>query len=75
MQYIVYSRSLLVTYFVHSSVYVLVPNSAFISSPRSPFFGNLQFAFSICKNVSKLWEMEYRGAWCVSRGREESDVA
>ena len=41
------SRSLLIFYFVYSSVYILIPNSWFIPPPTTFPFGNRTFAFCV----------------------------
>ena len=50
---VLHSRSLLVTYFIHSSVYVSIPISQFIPLPPFPS-GNHKFVFYICDSISVL---------------------
>ena len=50
---VLYCRSLLFTYFMYNSLYLLVPNSLLISLLPFPF-GNHTFVFYICDYVSGL---------------------
>ena len=43
-------RSLLIIYFIHSSVYILIPNSQFI--PTSNSIANHKFVYYICESAS-----------------------
>ena len=47
-----YSRSLLVIYFIYSSVYMLIPNYWF--SPLLSVFVTTKFVFYACESVSIL---------------------
>ena len=47
------SRSLLIIYVIYSSVYMLIPNLIYPSSPPFPF-GNHKFVFEVCESVSVL---------------------
>ena len=46
--------SLLVTYFIYSSVHMLIPNPSSIPSPAFPF-GNHKFVFYVCESISVLY--------------------
>ena len=46
---VLYSRPLLLTYFVHSSVYILIPNPNL--SPPLPSLVNYRFVFYVCESV------------------------
>ena len=48
-----YSRSLLVIYFIYCRVYVSIPISQFIFPTPFPF-GNHKFAFYVCGSISVL---------------------
>lgn len=56
-------RSLLFSYFVYSSLYLLVPNFSFIPPLPSPF-GNNKIVFSVCESVL-LHKMipSFRASW------------
>jgi len=48
---VLYSGSLVIIYFVYSSVYMLIPNSSF-TFPPSFSFGNCKFVFYVCGSTS-----------------------
>ena len=50
---VLYRGSLLVIYFIYSSMYILIPNSIYPSSPPFPL-GNHNFVFLVCEPVS-IW--------------------
>ena len=49
-----YSSSLLIIYFIHSSVYMLIPSSYFNIPPTSFPFGNHTFVFYVFESLSVL---------------------
>ena len=49
---VLYSRSLLVIYFIYSSVYMSIPISQFIPPPLPP--SNDEFVFYICESIPVL---------------------
>ena len=68
---VLYSRFLLVTYFIYNSVYMSIPVSQFILLPTpSPFpFGTRKIVFYICDSVSVLkWFMGHRNVVLAEMG-------
>ena len=54
---VLYSTSLLFIYFIHSSVYMLIPNCKFIPLLPSPL---VTISFSVCESIRKNFKLYFK---------------